>query len=347
MSGDTIEVLDTGIALADGAFIPSAEFVNEVEPGSLKAVKTAHQRVDSLIWVDPKELVVVQGHNVRLETPRLHAHIEYLTRSIIDNGFDPSEPLKLYVRLHNGQNQLVVNEGHNRLRATLRAIEQGANIPRIPAYLHPKTTTGLDLLYDMGRSNNGKLALEAYEAAVLAKRALNYGASEAEIARALGYTPSYVNGLLLLGTASREVGAYLGAGWVAAATVIDLIREHGQLETARMLREAIEAKRQKLGLGEDGSDPGQRDGQKPKVLRVSKKDLPGAKFKSVLRKSSGALHSAAEAVQRDPGFLGLSAETRELVADLLDQLRQAKGEGEGNPDESQLALLPGDGGEQE
>lgn len=328
-----VEVAEANFELAAKAFIPSSDFRNEVEPGSLKAVKLAHQRMDSLIWVPPADLVILEGHNGRIDTPEWREHLEGITESILQNGFDPTEPLKAYVRLHAGENQLVVNDGHTRLLATLEAVRRGANVDKVPVMLLAKTTTGADLIFNQIRSNNGKRPYQPYELALLAKRALGHGASEAEIAREMTKTPGYINGLLLLSSAPREVGRMIVEGRVAAATVIDLIREHGQLQACKILAEAVAAKA-KAGQGA-GNGGGQG--------RVTKKDLPGAQYHKVLRKSSEQMHGIVRAVHSDPGYASLASETREKLAELLEMLDQAKGPADATADDSQMALLAGDG----
>lgn len=59
-------------------------------------------------------------------------------------------------------------------------------------------------------------------------------------------------------------------------------------------------------------------------VRVTKRFVVGAKFDKAVKKAAPVMFSALTELKADPGFAGLSEETRVKLAELLEQLEAAK-----------------------
>jgi ParB/RepB/Spo0J family partition protein len=199
------------------------------------ALKDHAKKVRDLLQIDPRKIVVQPGFNVRKPGPALDAHLEDLTASISENGVQNA----LTVRLQS--NQVFLVDGHCRLAATMRAIENGVPIETVPCVPEGSYASEADRTLTLITRNSGK-PLEALEKAEVFQRLLGFGWDEEQIAKKAGVTVRQVQNILTLLTAPTEVKEMIVAGKVAATTVIGALRgSEDTEEAAQAIVEAVEA----------------------------------------------------------------------------------------------------------
>lgn len=132
--------------------------------------------------VDPRKIVVDPTYNVRhLDTPEAQEKLSELSRDIAANGVK----VPLEIRLGDN-NQVILVAGHRRLRATLAAIKDGADIVSVPAIAEAKTTNEAERVLALHTSNTGE-PLAPLERAEIVRRLLAYNWTRENIAKRMGY----------------------------------------------------------------------------------------------------------------------------------------------------------------
>lgn len=145
--------------------------------------------------IDPREIVVKENWNERTD----FGDLEELARSIAQNGiYDPLQVLK------NKENIFEIVDGERRLRATMIAIENGADIKAIPCIVVDKKKNELERLLIQFITNEGKRFTPVEEAGVF-KRFVGWGLEIEEIAKLTGKSLTHIYERLILYSASPEV----------------------------------------------------------------------------------------------------------------------------------------------
>lgn len=193
-----------------------------------------------LLYIDPRNIVVEEGWNVRdLTEPNNAAHVHELSLSIRAVGV--KMPLKVRIDARGP----VLVDGHCRLAAVMKCVEEGIDIKSVPCISDNKESEA-DRVLNMIVANAGK-ALEVEEAArVVAKLVNGYNWSEKEVSDKIGRSTTYVRNLLDLQAAPHEVLLMVRAGRVSASLAIETLRAHGNdskaaVETLKAGLEAAEA----------------------------------------------------------------------------------------------------------
>jgi len=224
------------------------------------AMKSAGARSADLWQVDPRQLQIMPGFNVRQSTPEYEQHIEGITQSIIANGYYPDRPIAGYVARQNGENIIYVIDGHTRLEAVMRAIERGHAIEAVPVVIKPSGSSMEDLTVALVTSNTGR-PLSPMEIGLVCKRLLGLGLDEKSIAQRLGYTRTYIDNLLLLTGASRDVRDLVASGQVSATLAVEELKRDSEKAPERLqqavkaAQEQGKAKATRKHLGRAGESP--------------------------------------------------------------------------------------------
>lgn len=256
--------------------IPSTDFNVELERGNLKgAMAEAGATNPHALWNVPySQLRVIDGFNARVRTPEYEAHLEALTQSIIENGYYQDKPLAGYVaKDENGDNVIFLTEGHTRYEAVGRAIERGTPIETLPVVVKPRGTSMVDLTVALATSNEGR-PFTPYEKAVVVKRLVGYGLDVPTIGRRLAMTTKYVNDLLTLVEAPKDVQELVAAGKVSPTLAIQELGKHGA-KAAERLKAAV-AKAEGSGKGKATAkhlEGRQRAVREPKVREITEERL--------------------------------------------------------------------------
>lgn len=215
----------------------------ELIRGNVKAAMKDAGASSADLWNVPySQLRVLPGFNKRQRNAEYEAHIEYLTNSILQNGYYQDKPIAGFVATEDGVNVIYVTEGHSRYEAAGRAIERGAALEAIPVVVKPKGTTMEDLTFALVTSNEGR-PFTPFETGLAIKDLVNMGVAEKRIAERLGLTVAYVNSLLELVGAPRAVREMVSSGKVSATVAIKALKQDGSKAAERLKAGLAEAKK--------------------------------------------------------------------------------------------------------
>lgn len=303
---------------ADATFNPNvtvsdldAEFTTTLSPASIKGTMKAASAPSRDLWqVEPSKLHVIEGFNVRVDTPAYRAHHRSIVESIKANGYYQDQPLAGYVAKLNGEAVIYITGGHTRLSAVKTAILEGAEIPRIPVVVSQDGVSMEDLTVSLISGNSGR-ALTYYESAVVCKRLVTYGFEVAEIAKRTGIAIALVKNRLSLMAAPLKLREMVANEVVSATLALEMIALHGA-NALQHLESAVERV--------EAAAPAPVAGAEPAKARVTKAKTDGDLRMRFVKKAAPKLFNAAESVRRDPGYTSLSTETRQLLEDLLAEI---------------------------
>jgi ParB family chromosome partitioning protein len=131
-----------------------------------------------LYKIDPRAIFVVEGFNSRQDFD-----LDGLCSSIKENGvLNPVTVIK--TKDEDGQERYRLVDGERRYRAVMRLIEEGVEIPRIPAICIPKMDDS-ELLIQQVVRNEGK-PFNEYEYAIACQKFVQFGFTKDEIAKKIG-----------------------------------------------------------------------------------------------------------------------------------------------------------------
>lgn len=210
----------------------------EFIPGSIKKAAAGVTSAD--LWKWPVDRIkVVDGFNVRERNKEYRDRVEAIKASILENGYMADKPIAGYVIEEDGQNTLIITDGHTRFEAVQTAIAAGAEIAEVPVVTKPRGTSMEDLTVALYTSNTGE-RLTPYETAKVCKRLIGYGMDEATIAQRLALTRTYVSSLLDLLAAPKAVRDMVSDGKVSASEALKTVKAHGK-EAAKVLAKAAKS----------------------------------------------------------------------------------------------------------
>jgi ParB family chromosome partitioning protein len=109
----------------------------------------------------------------------------------------------------------VLQDGHRRHAAVLRAIEKGAPIKTVPVVLKERSDNAVDLTLALLHSNEGE-PFSTYEKAVLAKRLKKMGWENKQIAEEFRCTAAFVGQLLTMAGAPQAIAELVQNGNLSA-----------------------------------------------------------------------------------------------------------------------------------
>jgi ParB family transcriptional regulator, chromosome partitioning protein len=185
--------------------------------------------------LNPRILKIKEGWNSRDFTlPENVQHIAELAASIAENGV--RKPLEIFKE---GED-FFVSDGECRLRATMKAIEDGAEIESVPVITEPKGSNEVDRLFLQHVGNSGK-QFNTLEKGNLFHRLTLFGLDEAAIARRIGVSKQHVIDCLMLRSAPAGVQKMIRSGEVAPTLALQTLKStkgDGKAATSQ-LREAV------------------------------------------------------------------------------------------------------------
>ena len=189
--------------------------------------------VSDVLKIDPRQLVVEPGFNVRMEGPELDEHIASLKGLIRASGVQRP----LVVRLKD--DRAVVVDGHCRLRAVMELIDEGVDIQSVPCLPEGRSVSESERTALLITANSGK-PLSALEKGEVFKRLVGYGWSLSQISQKVGIGEKQINNLLELTSADDSVKGMIAAGEVSATTALKTIQAEGNEQAAETLKKAVE-----------------------------------------------------------------------------------------------------------
>ncbi|HBP1602157.1 TPA: hypothetical protein L5U90_003260 [Pseudomonas aeruginosa] len=287
------------------------------------------------LWKVPvDEIQVLEGFNVRLPGPELDAHLDFLTDSILEEGFFQHRPLAALVLEIDGKLGLYAFDGHCRLESTKRAIAKGSPIELLPVVVQDGRNVNLDDLYvQQFRLNKGK-EHTPFELGLLCKRLAKNGHSDAVIAKRMGIKPQYVDGLMRLVNAPKPLVDAVLSNEMSASEAIKVIRAHGNGGAVQELeaRRARALAEMQSKAPTTTQEPTQENAQQepapatnaPARPRLTARHASDANVKKVVRKHGLELFKTTRAIKEDPAYSSLAEETRQKLDALLAQLEEAE-----------------------
>lgn len=301
-----------------------ADFTATINPGVLKeAMKAANASSGDLWKIGVERLRIIDGFNLRVRNAHYEAKIEEYAQSLVNEGWYVHKPMAGLVQQDEAGNNLVyLFDGHTRLEAIpiANARLEAAGRPPITEVTviaipskkaNSKEPISMsELIVAMVQGNKGN-PHSAYEYAIACKRLADSGVTVPEICRRLGFSSEWVNSLLMLMSAPKELRERVASEALTVTLAVQLLKAHGD-EAADMVEEAA-AKKEAEG----------------KPVRLTKKNIaPASKYSKLVKRSAPKLLEALENVKKDPAFEGLNAATREHLLSLFDELEKAKDDGQ-------------------
>ena len=184
------------------------------------------------MMVDPRNIIIKEGFNVRIDL----GDIEELKNSIVENGL--KNPLRGY-KDRSTDEKFILIDGHRRLIAIQKAIEEGVEIARVPVMLAPKGYNEEQRTMDLILCNDGK-KLTAYEEGLICQRLINFGFTQVEIPKKIGRSPSFVSNVLRLANSSKAVQNKIVEGKISDNTVLEIIKSTDDVDKQlSMIEKAI------------------------------------------------------------------------------------------------------------
>lgn len=273
--------------------------------GSIKAAMKDTGSGSRDLWQVPiGQIQLLEGLNPRVMNDAYKEHIRSLADSILSEGFFQDCPLSGYVAKEGDSQAIYIYSGHSRLAAAKLANMEGAQIERLPVVVSTQGLSMEDITVALVRGNGGK-NLTYFESAIVCKRLVRYGMELDEIARRTGITVPLVKNRLQLMAAPAPLRELVANDKLSATLAIELLATHGD-----KVMEAIN------GAVEVASNEG-----KTKVRKAQTVQTDVFSRAKVVKKAAPKLYEAADLVFKDPGFSGLSQDTRDLLESLLEEIK--------------------------
>lgn len=219
-----------------------SNFDRELVPGlSMKKMMSEVLKASSsdLFKVKPSDITVLPGYNPRVHNRAYFEGVEELANSMVKHGYYQDKPLACFIAKVDGEDRLVLQDGHRRHAAVTMAIEKGAQIKVVPVVLKDRSENAVDLTLALLHSNEGQ-PFTLYEKAVLAKRLKKSGWENKQIAEEFKCTPAYVGQLLAIAGAPQVIAELVQNGNMSGTEAYRLMLEQGAEEAAKIAGEGME-----------------------------------------------------------------------------------------------------------
>lgn len=194
----------------------------------------ATKRTD-IFQIDPRNIVVMENFNARrdfdLEELKEQIKAKGVLNPITVIPFKDGSGVECY--------KLV--DGERRYRATMLAIEEGANIPYVKAMKLPKDTSPEDLLIEQMMRNEGKRFSE-YECGIMFKRFKEeFGYNQGEIAEKFKKSPAFISKCLSLLDLPIEIQERIINKQISAKAAKDIVASYEtEEEQVKATKNAVE-----------------------------------------------------------------------------------------------------------
>ena len=277
--------------------------------GSVKAGMREIGSESGLFMADPTKLRVIKGFNTRVKDQVYWEGIKKLALSIKENGFYKDKPLACVVANEDGKNVIYVVEGGRRLDAVILRMawmtEDERKAFRVPTVAKDRETSEVDLVYGMAKGNTAE-PFRPYELAVLVKRLKQvYMQTDEQILNRFSgdISASYLANLLIVAGAPRQIAKLVLEDKLSVTQAAQAMNQYGNRAIEVLLQ--AKANSEKHGNG-----------------KITDRFMPGKRLQNAVKKESMEIYSSMKMVTSDPGYASLSEETRAVLRDLLNELKQ-------------------------
>jgi ParB family chromosome partitioning protein len=194
--------------------------------------ETLKTKKTDLLMIDPRNIVVEEGFNVRTDM----GDIDALSQSIVEVG--QLEPIT--VCKQRGTDKYILTDGHRRMAAILKAIENGKEIPYVRAIV--STGNVEDRIFAMVITGIGKKPLNSLEEGEAYKRLKAYGYDVKTIASKVGKSLPHIYNMLKLADVPQLVKQHISDGNISGNTVVTLLKDAKTADDLlRIVEEAVAA----------------------------------------------------------------------------------------------------------
>jgi len=243
--------------------------IEEKQEASEEILEVNKTQRRDILYVDPRVLATEEGFNTRFD----FGEIDELKNSIIENG------VRIPLRGYKEGEIFILTDGHRRLMATMKAIEEGVDIARVP-FISEKKRSLEERLLDILLSNDGK-RLTSLELGETYRRLVTHGYSYAEIARKIGKTANHVSDMVKVAESSKELKGMIKEGNVSASLVSEVKKRLKNDEKAEnILKKKVNEAKKKVE--ESGSDEPAKVTRKDLSENVVKKEYPKKEIPAIL-----------------------------------------------------------------
>lgn len=244
---------------------------------------------DKIVYMAPDQILIQEGFNGRdFSHPENQQHVLNIKDAIVGAG-KVREPI--LVR-QDGKLTYLVN-GETRHRAVQMLWEEGRTDIFLPAIILPKGTTEIEMNYISIEVNNSGKKWEPQELSGRVKHLIDLGETTESIARRLGKTRTAVENMLKYIEAPVSVQEVVKEGKIAFTEAVEVLREHGGVEGAKVITEAVQIAQQDA----------EAKGKAPEEARATRKHTTAAKVAlGTQRESTGKLGPVATAPAYKPPY---------------------------------------------
>ena len=200
------------------------------------------ERGQTVVYYRRSQLTIEPGFNIRdVSDPENVAHVAWLAGEIKEKGFTS------IIKVMKAGPKTIVTRGHCRTAAIDLLIKRGEwneAEQKIPTLSEAKGTSPFDLLA-IQHSGDDTKPITIAEAVANVKRMMTFGKSEADVAKAIGRSATYVRDMLTLAGAPQSVQAAVEAGEISKTEATKIIREKGPLLSGEAVDTMIKTARAK------------------------------------------------------------------------------------------------------
>ena len=188
-----------------------------------------------LFWIDPRNIDIVDGFNVRREFD-----LDELKEQIKANGV--LNPVTVIPYKVDGVERYKLVDGERRYRATMLAISEGADIPYIKALKAPRDASEEQLYVEQMMRNEGKKFTE-YECAIMFQRFKErYGYSQVQIADIFKKSPAFISKCLSLLDLPSELQEKIVSGQLSVKAAREIAGSYDtEQEQVKAARSAVKS----------------------------------------------------------------------------------------------------------
>lgn len=194
-------------------------------------METNSTKRKDIFLVDPRNIVVVDGFNVRRDFD-----LDELKEQIKGKGVLNPITVIAY-KDENGVERYKLVDGERRYRATMLAISEGADIPYVPALKAPKDASVKDLYIEQMMRNEGKRFTELECAIMFRRFKEEFGYSQVQIAETFKKSPAFISKCLALLDLPQYLQDKIASGELSAKAARELASNyadpHDQVRAAK------------------------------------------------------------------------------------------------------------------
>ena len=183
-----------------------------------------------LLKIDPRAIIVNYDENPRKD----YGDLEELKNAIKESGVRDA------VKIKNTKEGIVLVHGFRRMTAVLQLIEEGFDVPRVPAVQVFKGYNEKDSLFDHILCNSGK-PLTLLEEALTYKALIDLGYTQTEISKKIGKTQASISNTLKLADLSKKIQNVIIKGKISSSLALEIAKscDWDMQKTEEKLEKAI------------------------------------------------------------------------------------------------------------